>query len=281
MKRALAVSLILALLASALLVALTEAADLGYVTDLPAIVKIHSPYEDQVYSSRNIVFSVSVESPRKDYWEMTSVKITIFLDDKARSAETITQYLDQQGLVASYESVLRVEEEGLHSMYILADIEYLSHHPQWPVSDFTGSGKSDVVNFRVETPPPIVTILSPDFQEAFNYSTVSLEFCVSTLFSWVGYSLDGNDNVTVTGNTTLTGLSEGTHKIVVYATDEFGQTGKSHIRYFTIDTSSPSAPSSNSFPTTLVIAIIVLVSVVTISVGLLFYFRKRKKGSAA
>jgi hypothetical protein len=274
MKRA--VVLVVVLLVSALFVALTEAADLGYVTDLPAIVKIHSPYENQVYSSRNIVFSVSVESPRKDYWEMTSVKITIFLDNKAKSAETITQYLDQQGLVASYESVLRVEEEGLHSMYILADIEYLSHHPAWPVSDFTGSGKSDVVNFRVETPPPIVTILSPGFQEAFNYSSVWLEFCVSKDFSWVGYSLDGKDNVTVSGNSTLSGLSAGQHEIVVYATDLAGQTRCSHTRYFTV------AESSASFPTPFPLmwfAVAVVASAAAVSFGLVAYFLQRKRKS--
>lgn len=276
MKRAFAVSLILVLLVSALFVALTEAADLGYVTDLPAIVKIHSPYENQVYSSRNIVFSVSVESPRKDYWEMTSVRITIFLDDKAKSAETITQYLDQQGLVASYESVLRVEEEGVHSMYILADIEYLSHHPVWPVSDFVGSGKSDLVSFKVASPVPVVMILSP-VQETYSSSDLSLDFTISKSVSWMGFSLDGQDNVTVAGNSTLTDLADGTHQIVVYVTDLAGQTGSSHIRYFTVDTSSPSAPFSTSFPTTLIMAIAVLVSVVTISFGLVAYFVRRNR----
>lgn len=280
MKRKLVISLILTLILALVSTMLVNTSK-GYVTDLPAIVKIHSPYENQVYSSTEITISVSVESPRKDYWEMISAKITVYLDNEIRFVRVTRQELSSEGRFFSYKSILNVGKGGLHSLYVIADIEYISHHPTWPVHDFTGSGKSDVVNFRVKIPSPMVKILSPEFQQTYNFSSVQLDFNISKPVSWIGYSLDGNDNVTVIGNTTLTGLSEGTHEIVVYATDEFGQTGKSHIRYFNIDTFLPSAPASpdapTTFPTSLVVAVLVLVSVVTISIGLLFYFKKRKR----
>jgi hypothetical protein len=76
--------------------------------------------------------------------------------------------------------------------------------------------------------------------------------------------LDGQNNVTINGNTTLTWLPNGYHNVTVYATDEFGNTGVSKIIYFNVD-----AP----FPTALIIAASVASSGV-IAVGLLGVFQE-------
>jgi hypothetical protein len=129
---------------------------------------------------------------------------------------------------------------------------------------------SETYVFTVDDTVPRVLVLSPAPLN-YNSSAVVLSFSVDEAASEIAYSLDEGLNVTVSGNTTLTGLSDGTHSMILYAWDEAGNVGASEPVTFTV----------TEFPTTLVIAIIVLVSVVTISVGLLFYFRKRKKGSAA
>jgi hypothetical protein len=54
------------------------------------------------------------------------------------------------------------------------------------------------------------------------------------------YSLDEQTSATLAGNTTLTGLPDGMHSIIVYATDKAGKTNSSGITYFTIDTTAPS-----------------------------------------
>jgi hypothetical protein len=92
-----------------------------------------------------------------------------------------------------------------------------------------------------------------------------LNFTVSKSTVWIGYSLDGHGNVTVSGNVTLSGLSSGLHNITVYAEDAFGNEGASETITFDIDV---------PFPITLVLASIV--TVVIISIGLLVYFKKRK-----
>lgn len=67
--------------------------------------------------------------------------------------------------------------------------------------------------------------------------TVPLTFIVSDYEpSWMGYSLDGQTNVTVTGNTTLTGLSQAQHTLIVYANDTSGRMGRSDIVTFTVHT---------------------------------------------
>jgi len=82
---------------------------------------------------------------------------------------------------------------------------------------------------------------------------------------WMGYSLDGQDNVTINGNTTLDGLANGLHNVTVYARDELENTGTSETITFTVD-----AP----FPTALVAAS--TASIAIIGVGVLVYFKKRK-----
>jgi hypothetical protein len=81
----------------------------------------------------------------------------------------------------------------------------------------------------------------------------------------MGYSLDGRDNVTITGNTTLSGLSNGLHNVTVYARDEFENTGASETISFSIDV---------PFPATLVITSAAAVAIV--GLVLLVYFKKRK-----
>ena len=119
------------------------------------------------------------------------------------------------------------------------------------------------------TVSPIVSLVSPQNQ-TYNASNVSLVFAVSKPVSWIGYSLDGQDNVTVTGNSTLSELTNGFHNITVYARDEFENTGTSKTITFTINEETESIP----FPTTLVLASVITVGAV--GIGLLVYFKKRK-----
>jgi len=84
-----------------------------------------------------------------------------------------------------------------------------------------------------DTTPPTISILSP---ENMIYSTpnVSLILMVSEVADWISYSLDGQANVTITGNTTLTGLPNGLHFLEVYANDTCGNMGFAYI-YFVVD----------------------------------------------
>ena len=98
---------------------------------------------------------------------------------------------------------------------------------------------------------------------------VPLDFTVNKPASWIGYSLDGLNNVTIMGNTTLTGISSGFHNITVYALDLFGVSGASKIVHFSI------AKKPEPFPTTIV-AVATSVTVAVASAGLIVYFKKRK-----
>jgi hypothetical protein len=98
-----------------------------------------------------------------------------------------------------------------------------------------------------DTTPPSISILSPE-NKSYTVKDVPLTFTVNETASWIGYSLDGQANETITGNVTLT-LSDGLHYVVVYANDTAGNMGASGPVYFTVDTTPPNITDVSQTPT--------------------------------
>jgi N-acetylneuraminic acid mutarotase len=117
------------------------------------------------------------------------------------------------------------------------------------------------------TVPPAVSVISPE-NKTYNDGTVALTFAVDKPVSQMGYCLDGQGNVTVAGNATLTKLPNGAHNLTVYVKDAEGSIGASESVAFLISKPKP-------FQTMPVVAAAVI-AVVVVSTGLLFYFKKRK-----
>jgi parallel beta-helix repeat protein len=120
---------------------------------------------------------------------------------------------------------------------------------------------------------PVISIISPE-NKTYNVNNVSLNFTVSKEPSWIGYSLNGQENVTITKNATLLGLPDGLHSLIVYANDTDGKTGVSETVYFTI-AQKTEPQQSETFPTTW---IVVLGAIITVGIAaVLVYFKKIKK----
>ena len=126
----------------------------------------------------------------------------------------------------------------------------------------------EVIIQSSDTTPPIISILSPE-NKTYPLNEVPLTFTVDEPADWMGYSLDSQTNETIARNTTLSGLSDGSHGLVVYAKDIAGNTGASEIIYFRIK-----IQQAESFPIWIV-ATIVIIAVV--GAALLIYFTKVKK----
>ena len=151
--------------------------------------------------------------------------------------------------------------DGKHTVRV-----YATERGRYLYYVFEISGSSSV-SFTVDTKPPKVSILSLE-NKTYSIASIQLNFTTNEPVSQIEYCLDRQQNVTITGNTTLTGLPNGDHNVTIYAIDEAGNTGVSKTIYFNVDVPAP-------FPTTLVIACILSVAVV--SIGLLVYFKKRKR----
>jgi N-acetylneuraminic acid mutarotase len=134
----------------------------------------------------------------------------------------------------------------------------------WSASD----ANEQYMPFGYGTVPPVIFIASPESKN-YTSSEVILNFSVNRKVEWMHYSLDGQDNVTLTGNTTLTGLSAGLHNVTVYARDEFENTGASETISFNVEVPEP-------FPTVPVAAASVACTVAAVGL-LLVYFKKRRR----
>jgi len=80
---------------------------------------------------------------------------------------------------------------------------------------------------------PVVEVVSP-LNQRYNQSSTNLEFVVDRPVSQMYYCVDGGANVTIVGNTTLSGLLDGTHSVTVFAEDMLGNVGVSETIVFSV-----------------------------------------------
>jgi PGF-pre-PGF domain-containing protein len=78
--------------------------------------------------------------------------------------------------------------------------------------------------------PPVLNITSP-LSTTYNTSAVNLTFTASEALAWAAYSLDGQGNVTIMGNTTIRGLTNGTHTLILYGKDSAGNPASASVTF--------------------------------------------------
>ena len=161
-------------------------------------------------------------------------------------------------------AVLPELSEGSHNLTVWVRAEH--DEVTWYIPLWAAFSKT--ITFTVDTIAPSVLVLSPE-NSTYKASKASLNFTINEPFSEVAYCLDGQENMTISGNTTLTELPNGDHNVTVYATDEAGNTGASETVFFIVDAPAP-------FPTTLVTAASIAI-VAVVGASLLVYFRKRRR----
>jgi hypothetical protein len=243
--------------------------------DTNANVTIQSP-ENKTYNKNNVTVAFTIESdlPLEGFISTGGLPLFlrhgVVLDYDTVKLDTIINSYQYWNLPDNVPATLSASGNGYVGNVTLTDLSQGPHNVTvWVRADQFMISYSiyrwailSTVSFSVA---PQITVLSPESQ-VYNVSDVPLDFKVEETFSKIEYSLDGQSNVTINGNTTLTWLPNGYHNVTVYATDEFGNTGVSKTIYFNVD-----AP----FPTALIIAASVA-SAGVIAVGLLVYFKKRK-----
>ena len=104
------------------------------------------------------------------------------------------------------------------------------------------------------------TMISP----VFNWVDLPLVIEINEPTPWIGYSLDGNANKTIYGNSTvISNIPYGSHEIIVYAKDNGGNIGTSEVYSFDLTdqgisaaTLTPNESTINSIPSMLLIAVV-------------------------
>ena len=210
-------------------------------------------------------------------------KILVFLDGSPLSlGKTTPSYTNPYSANLNLTNL----SEGDH--YV--EVWWRSSHPF--ESGVTGAR----VCFAIDTVSPSISIISPQ-NRTYDAGAIALNLTLNEPVSGVGYSLDGEANVTITEdvvpatysygsvdvvrfvvNTVLNDLSSGVHILMVYAEDEAGNKGNT-LGSFRIEAQvagqqvgSESSPFSNLW-----VAVVVIVSAAVVSFGLVAYLLRRKK----
>ncbi len=182
------------------------------VAEFPHLKFVHDEFGEDL-----IIISISV-SPSSD----TVEKLQQFRDDHGIDwfvARDTAGVHDKYGNIWPIPTLVIIDQEG-----------YIQHQH---------SGLTDESVLREEiyeimgTTRPAISIQSPE-NKTYTSSSVPLTFTINEPTFWIGYSLDGQANVTITGNTTLTNLSNEVHSVTVYANDTTGNMGHSDRVYFTV-----------------------------------------------
>jgi hypothetical protein len=238
----------------------------------PPIVSIHSPANGAYVNS--VLLNVTVTKPGD--WLSTPISFS-YAGGLSQKLVSASFHIDGKfyGSVAPYSNLyspfnyslyLTNLTDGSHTLVVRADSTGVVRN--W-ISSTVYSVPIDsvfaTVHFTLDSTPPNVSFLCAE--KAYTTSDFPLNFTVNEAVCKISYVLDGQENVTVAGNTTLANLPYGEHNVTVYATDNVGNIGSETI-IFTI-----AEPEPEPFPTTIVIAPIA--SVAVIGVGLLVYFKKR------
>jgi hypothetical protein len=160
--------------------------------------------------------TVSLSSPENKTYNVNAVSLTSVVSSPT---SWVGYSLDGRANVTIIANTTLTElSEGSHTIVVYAN-------------DSSGnSWSSETVYFTIDTLPPSISILSPE-NKTYATADVLLSVAVNEATSRMEYSLDGNANVTILGNTTLTGLSDGSHVLTVYATDAAGNTGTSRASF--------------------------------------------------
>ena len=201
---------------------------LNYGTVLPKFTVL-SP-ENKTYASNNVSIILSVNRPIN--WIGSSLN-------------------DKKNVTLTGDTILSELLDGEYKLII-----YIN-------DTFGNEVGSNTIQFKVDTKPPNISVLSPK-NESYGELDVLSTILIDEPVSWIGYSLDGQKTVTITGNVTLAVLSEGEHNIIFYATDIVGNNGSTETIYFNIA----------QFP---ILILIMLVLVIIIIIMALYLFLKRKQ----
>lgn len=237
----------------------------------PIVIDVTSPISNQIYHLTNITVAFTVSLPTKGTIVYTLYDVSF----KATWMAEKVIVFNQSGFFdhIEYDKAFSDVPEGNQTIQIVAHGcgSYADTPEETPEGTeyFFFTSSSCTVNFTV-TASPKISVMSP-LNDSIYSSVVPLNFTLDKEVSWLGYSIDGENNMAINGNTTIANLPNGLHNLTVYARDAYGNVG-SQTASFTVE-----KPKTGFFSSTnTAVAAAVITAAVCLTVGLLLCRRHRK-----
>lgn len=257
---------------------MVEAIPVHEGTKLP-VVTIFNPQNNTLYASKKLLLNFSVTTKESNNIPLSVDGLYYIASWQNRTDIDMSSFYDENNY--SYPSTFSINITDVPEGSCWLQVYAVAHAVAYETGHETaGTGlvktyttyyaayealSSSTSEFTIDTTRPNITLLTGE-NKIYGTVDVPLNLTVSEPTSQITYSLDGQQNETVAGNTTLTSLSYGEHNVTVYATDLAGNVGASETFYFSIE----------SFPLILVPTAAVA-SVAAVGAGLIVYFKKHKR----
>jgi|WetSurMetagenome_2_1015567.scaffolds.fasta_scaffold173444_1 hypothetical protein len=237
-------------------------------------------------SNSFIQYEINSPKPNFTYPQGTvdiNFNVTFYAPDTVSKVIGMTKYqgdwMAERGTCPYPRDKYGHRESSLQYNFSIDNIPFGSHslnfttHAQGTYIKGSDAGNYFVVNktttlfFSVNS-PLVISMLTPE-NGSRNNSTISLVYTINHPVTQTSYCIDEQDSIPISGNITLNDISNGYHKLTLYATDQFGNEGKSETMTFYVGSEELS------------VGIIIIAGVVTVSiVGLSIVVYKKKEAYA-
>jgi hypothetical protein len=253
-------------------------------TKLP-VVTIFSPQNSTSYASKDILLNFSVTSEKSNNISLSVYELYYVASwQNGRTGQIGRKTIDMKSVYVTYNSDysfyyvsvnLTNVPEGPRWLQVYARSGAIAYKTGYQTRDlhhttyyaaYEETLSSSKVEFTIDTTPPRILSLSLE-NKTYDTSNVPFTLTTNEPISQVSYSLDGQANTTVAGETALTNLYDGKHSLTVYATDPAGNIGVSKTVYFNVEAPNPFPP--------LPIIVVSVVAVFIFNAALLVYLKKR------
>lgn len=231
----------------------------------PLNIIVQSPFNNALYNDNNVNITLNINNKRTSMITLLDAYLKADWLQENTTVYKQNGYSPEFPATWDYSNILINVPDGEHSIVIYALGQGFYATDGGLTANIFYLTAVSMVKFKIDTAPPQVSVTSPA-NATYSRSDIPLDFTLYENVSKVTYSLDGIVNSTYSENATLSGLVEGSHTLTVYAWDLAGNVGASETVFFSVEV---------PFSTTMVIAPVVSVAVV--GVGLLVYFKKRKR----
>jgi hypothetical protein len=229
----------------------------------PPVIAIDSPINNTAYNTSRLPLTFNVSAPQSETASSLTVQRVTYETDWQKNPIDILYGKQKQ---PSFDLQLSNISEGQHSILIKAvgDGCYVNEK-ELSYTEFYISSMA-TISFTIDRTAPTVSVLLPE--NVSETSTAPLNLMVNEAYSKIAYSLNGQQNVTVSGNSTIPHLPVGQYNVTFYVWDIAGNIGTSETTNFTVAEITQTAETADG--SLLLLGAATLSTVIIIGIVLLF-----------
>jgi len=214
-------------------------------------VTVHSPV-NAVYNSKNILFNYTFAVGMGMHYSLN------YMLDGSEAQPMPYSVVNPQELHVVYSALGQVQlpelPEGAHSLTISLEASFGKNDIRSYSDTIYFTIDTNAPDVILDTLPPKITIQSPQTNQTYT-TGVPLNLLLSEPVTQLILHLDGNKTTLPPQNTTLTGLTNGTHTLTVTALDLVGNPGYTNYVTFNVIQPPPTlqptpTPTTSEHPTT-------------------------------